>query len=354
MEKQTNAEAILPLVVEMSDRTKLTVQPGDKWKAGYVTLSRVAQNKTGWRNVHISKRSFEKFAENLPSIDTAMKEKSIQYQLMLTRKQHVLTTRFQREGKETLHYLSFMHTLEEKDSLNGSEEMNHAKTINLTEAEFDVLKNNLEGILKVVRSKNLSMENYESIMIEGLRWLYRPTGERSSKICLNQRECEEDSRRHFQCLDNQPQEVSNYQELYDYEPVQVQRPTKLEVIEHIAYRMIVQELENAGVAVDDSEPPHDADVHSAALNLDLSQFFVFTKKVLLHLKYKQIYMTNELIQVFLYVQGLERVKAALISHMQPGQGKLYTRLLDQCFLVACEEMKNDWYDCLYTRYFVLE
>ena len=332
---------ILPLVVELSEKTRVTAHPGEKWKAGYVTLSRVAQNKTGWRNVHISKRSFEKLAEHLPKIDTALKLRSTQYQLMLTRKQHVLTTRFQREGKDPLHYVSFMQPTEERDSLNGSEEMNHAKTINLTGAEFEVFTNFMESLLKVVRSKKSSSESDESTVIEGLRWLFRPTGERSSKICLNQSECEEDSRRHYQGLAHQPQEVTNYQDLYVYEPVQVQRPTKLEVIEHIAYRMIVQDLDNAGIAGDDSDPPQSTDVCKSALGLDLSLFFALTKKVLMQLKYKQVYMTNELIQVFLYVQGLERVKDVLISHLQPGHGKLYTRLLDHCFFGACEELKKD-------------
>ena len=66
----------LPAVVMLSGNAKATAHLGDRWKAGYITLSRVAQNKSGWRNVHISKRSFEKFVEHLTSFEEAMQNKT--------------------------------------------------------------------------------------------------------------------------------------------------------------------------------------------------------------------------------------------------------------------------------------
>ena len=340
METQTTPELIPTTVVELSEKTKVTAHPGDKWKAGYVTLSRSAQNKTGWRNVHISKKSFEKFVEHLPSLDEAIREKSSQYQLMLTRKQHVLTTRFQREGKESLHYVSFMHPTEERDSLNGAEEVNHAKTVNLTESEFTNLKNEAENLLKVVRSKNAVSENEESATIDGFRWLFRQTGERSAKICLNERECAQDARQHFQGLPSSPQ-TSNYENLYDYVPVRLQRPSKLEVIENIAYLMIVENLRDMDESMSEDEPPIPDNIRVAALCLDTTMLYALTKKILNQLKYKQLYMTSELVQIFLYVDGLIRVKSLLLKHIQPGGGKLYSRLLQHCFLTAIDELKKD-------------
>ena len=337
MEKQPNTEMILTTIVELSERTKITAHPGDKWKAGYVTLSRVAQNKTGWRNVHISKRSFEKFAEHLSSLDEALKEKSTQYQLMLTRRQHVLTTRFQRDDRDPIHYVSFMHPTEERDFLSGAEEMNHAKTINVTEEEFARIKLNLDLLLKVVKSKNATAENEESPMLDGFRWLFRQSGERSSKIFPSEQCCLEDARQHFREQNPKPLGC-NFETLYDFTPVQVQRPSKLELIEHVAYCMTLQNLENMNANVDDG-PPRAEDVDRAITHLDNSMLFAFAKKLLVQLKYRQVYLASELVQVFLYVQGLEKLKNVIVKHQQPGCGKLYTRLLDHCFSQACEEMK---------------
>ena len=337
MEKQSNTEMILTTIVELSERTKITAHPGDKWKAGYATLSRVAQNKSGWRNVHISKRSFEKLAEHLPSLDEALKEKSTQYQLMLTRKQHVLTTCFQREGKEPIHYVSFMHPTEERDFLNGVEEVNHAKTINVTEEEFAKLKSHLDLLLKVVKSKNATAESEESPMLDGFRWLFRQSGERSTKIFPSEQCCLEDARQHFRQQNPKPLGCA-FETLYDFTPMQVQRPSKLELIEHVAYCMILQNLESMCANVDDG-PPCAEDVDMAIAHLDKAMLSAFAKKLMLQLKYRQVYLASELVQVFLYVQGLEKLKNVIVKHHQPGCGQLYTRLLDHCFCQACEEMK---------------
>ena len=337
MEKQPNTEMILTTIVELSERTKITAHPGDKWKAGYVTLSRVAQNKTGWRNVHISKRSFEKFAEHLSSLDEALKEKSTQYQLMLTRRQHVLTTRFQRDDRDPIHYVSFMHPTEERDFLSGAEEMNHAKTINVTEEEFARIKLNLDLLLKVVKSKNATAENEESPMLDGFRWLFRQSGERSSKIFPSEQCCLEDARQHFREQNPKPLGC-HFETLYDFTPVQVQRPSKLELIEHVAYCMTLQNLEHMNANADDG-PPEANDVDRAIAHLENSMLVAFARKLMAQLKYKQVYLASELVQVFLYVQGLERLKNVIVKHQQPGCGKLYTRLLDHCFCQACEEMK---------------
>ena len=343
-EKTSPAEPILTIVVQLSDKSRLTVHPGDKWKSGYVTLSRVSKNKNGWRNVHISKKSFEKLAENFSNLEEALKEKSTRYQLMLTRKQHVLTTKFQREGKEPIHYVSFIHPTEEKDILDRGEEINHAKTINLNEHEFQGLKNNLDRSLKVVRSKNISHENEESIMLDGYRWSFRKTGERSRMIFLTQTACVHDARQHYERVikerpggEDMECEIDS---LYDCMPVQVRRPSKLQLIEHIAYILLIKGLENDGVCVDDN-PPDGPQLRKAMFFFDYSVLTAIVKRLLLRLKYKQIYLTGELVQLFRYVNGMERVENTLCKHETPGCGQLYPRLLNHCFGSIYEELCRD-------------
>ena len=212
--------------------------------AGYITLSRAAQNKSGWRNVHISKRSFEKFVEHLPVFEEAMQNKT-KHQLMLTRKQHVVTTQLVREGKETLYFVSVMHPTEEKETLQLSDSINHAKTINLNCEEFGKLILN-KNLLVQTRSSTPA-ENEESALIDGFRWLYRQTGERSNKIFLTRDECITDARYHYIKLNlyefhAQPDE-HQHESHYNFTPIQVQRPSKLELIEHLAYAIYCATIE---------------------------------------------------------------------------------------------------------------
>ena len=88
-----------------------------------------------------------------------------------------------------------------------------------------------------------------------------------------------------------------------------------------------------------TEQPCKDKVNSVLACFDKDNLTAVTKKVLGLLRYKNLYLTNELVQIFMYVPGIERVKNTLAKHIQPGGGKLYTRLLDYCCDVACNEMK---------------
>ena len=103
MELSSSVSTNAPVVVMLSSNAKATAHPGDRWKAGYIFGS-TAQNKSGWRNVHISKRSFEKFIEHLADLQEAVKNETT-HQLMLTRKQYIVTTQLVREGKGTQQFV---------------------------------------------------------------------------------------------------------------------------------------------------------------------------------------------------------------------------------------------------------
>ena len=341
------SSAIVDKVVQLSEKTKITAHPGDKWKAGYVTISRVVPtSRSGFRHVHISKKAFEKFTENIQNIDEAFKDKSSQYQLMLTRKQFVLTTRFEREGKETLYYVSFMHPVEEKEVLTGEEEMNHAKTINLSEQEFELLKSVQQSLLVVVRSKNSSVDNEESVMIDGFRWLNKVNGERSTKIFLTEHQCSKDAESHHgqadkELFSGEPMDDDfDYKTYYVIEPVQLQRPTKLELIEHVVYCLVKENLKKDNLDTE-TESPNPADVDKAWKDVSVSLLCALVRRVLTQLKYKNVYLANELVQVFLYVRGVERVKDLFVNHLYPGFGHLYPRLIDSCFCTVYQQIRNE-------------
>lgn len=327
----------------LSQKTKVMAQPGDRLKAGYVTFSRVAQNKVGWRNVHVSKRSFEKLCENMKAIESALVKKT-QYHLMLTKKQHILTTLFQPEGKVASLYVSILHPEKETEELRKQDKMFHAKTINLSVDEFTKFADVHQELLDVVKSKTATVESEESTHIACFRWTCKENGQRSSKLFLTRQECSKDAdfhysemnREHFQ---GQPMEY-DYESKYEFDSVEVPRPGKLEIIEHLAYAMVSQRLKLKDIEVEKS-PPSERDVLEAIEHFDLVAFKVLSRKVMAILSCKNLYLSGELVGVFMYTGGMSKVHQCLVKHLESSSGKLYTRLLDQCFEVARREMYKE-------------
>ena len=302
----SGSETIQTTIVELSEKSRAIAHPGDKWKPGYLTLSRKAQNKNGWRTVHISKKSFEKLVENFSGLDEALREKSIRYQLMLTRKQHVLTTVFQRDERDPLYYVSIMHPVQERDVLTGQEEVIHAKTINLSEDEYQKLKDSQDLLLHVVRTRNSTSESDESAMLDGYRWLSRKNGQLSNKIFTNEKDCCDDARRHNihdqGAMYNAQSMDCEDEPLYEYIPVQVQRPSKLELIEHVAYLMIIECLDSKFNIQYDDYPSSD-DVDKALAMFDNATLCGISKRLLLRLKYKQLYLCKDLCKFSYLLMG---------------------------------------------------
>lgn len=327
----------------LSEKTKTVAHPGDRWKAGYVTLSRVAKNKTGWRNVHVSKRSFEKLCENFEVIKEALANKT-HYHLMLTKKQHILTTRFQPEGKPALLYVSILHPVQDTEELRPHDEVNHAKTINLSVEEFTKFTELHQQLLDVVKSKVAPTDNDESLNIDCFRWTSKENGQRSSKIFLTRQECSIDATHHYfemnrDHFQGQPMEY-DHESAYNFDSVEIPRPGKLEVIEHLAYAMVTQSLKAKGIEVEKS-PPSEKDVLQAIEHFDLVFFKVLARKVLTKLSYKNLYLTGDFVGIFMYTVGLSKAHQCLVKHSQSCSGKLYTRLLDHCFEVVHKEMSKE-------------
>ena len=240
LQQSTNSE-VINMTCILGEKTKVTAHPGDKWKAGYFTFYRVASTKNAWRSVHLSKRAFEKFCENIENIHEAVKNHSV-YQLMLNKKQHVLISHFKREGHDTLYYVSILHPTTEQENLTNDTEINHAKTINLSTTEFEKLKDSLTELIEVVRSKVEKPEEQESSLIQGFRWRAKDTGERCDKIYIDLIRCKKDAaedyvNKHSEQMQTAPIGFST-ESFYEYDTVLINRSSKLELIEHMVYRTL--------------------------------------------------------------------------------------------------------------------
>lgn len=328
---------------DLSEKTKVTAHPGDKWKAGYMTFARMSQVKSGWRNVHLSKTSFEKLGKELTAFQDTLKSKG-EHKVMLTKKQHVITTRFTREGKDTLYYVSIMHPTQEKEDLTPKDAVNHAKTINLSSDEFDMFVSVYEKLAEVVKSRASTGENDEAAMIDGFRWICKHTGTRSTKIFLSLQDCTADAYSHHfnankEVLQAQPMESDDLEANFDFFTMTVDRPSKLEVIEHLAYATVLRNIMDMNVETD-SAPPSEETVNDVLERFDRAAFAALVKKVLMKLVYKNLYLTGELISIFMYFEGMEKVKTNLVKHTASCSGKLFTRLVDSCFDIVYDEMNN--------------
>lgn len=328
------------LVINLSEKTKVTAHPGNRWKTGYLTVSRASQVKSGWRNVHVSKKSFEKLGLHLSHFQDAVKA-GTEYQQMLTKKQHVLTSRFSRQGKDTLHYVSLMHPVKEQDAIKPYDDVNHSKTINLNVDEFEKFCEAYEKLSDVVKSKTNIGENDEVTQLVGYRWTHKKTGDRCPVIFLSLKECESDSTIHYfqeGGFQGQPMDYE-YQGNYDYYKVPIDRPMKMEVIEHLAYRYLYNIL--ITMDAEAAAKREEKTISSGVEQFNYYFFKVLVKKVLTKLSYKNVYLTGELVDMFAYMGCMEKVKTCLQKREASVTGKIFTLLVDQCFNDVYEDMNKE-------------
>ena len=84
--------------------------------------------------------------------------------------------------------------------------------------------------------------------------------------------------------------------------------------------------------------PSSYDVYKAIDVFDNAALCSMSKRLMLRLKYKHLYLCDDLVQIFLFVNGLDKVKNSIIAHQEPGNGQLYPGLIEYCFY---EELKKD-------------
>ena len=146
-------------------------------------MSRLS-GKQNWWNIHLSKRSFEKLYDNIRAVRDSM-VKGESHQILLTKKQHGMTSRFERPNQPSSYYMSFLHPTYEEEVIGKQTEINHAKTVNLSFVEVEKFLEHLDELLKVVQSRVEKSPNDESYGIEEYRWTSLASGQHSAKRSMD-------------------------------------------------------------------------------------------------------------------------------------------------------------------------
>ena len=331
---------VMSTTVILSDKAKVVAHPGDKWKAGYVTLSRLS-GKQNWRNIHLSKRSFEKLYDNIRAVRDSM-VKGESHQILLTKKQHVMTSRFERPNQPYSYYMSFLHPTNEEEVIGKQTEINHAKTVNLSLTEVEKFLEHLEQLLKVVQSRVEKNPNDESYGIEGYRWASLASGQRSAKVFLHTSDCKKDAERHYFRLysdETQAFQDFNVDDFYRLESTLVNRPTKFEVIEHVVYRTLQSILLDSGIDIEIVNPTTE-DVQHAHSRLDKDDLVHVISQILVMLKYRNLFLVKDFVDLYFFFDQVANVKDSLVKHQYSPSMKDFARLIDYCYDEVRESVKT--------------
>jgi hypothetical protein len=336
LQKDNEEGKITSLTRLINDNTKVVAHAGDKWKPGYFTISRVQSGKNSWRNVHLSKTSFDKLASNVEEIVKALGERQTDFQLMLTKKQHVVITNFCREGKDTLVFASILHPNEDAMSITHDLELNHAKTINLSLAEVKKLQELLPECAKVVATRTIKTVEKESLTITAYRWRDIKTRQVVPvSLFPNLDECRKDAMKdyvRFYDKEAQPDAV-NIEKHYEFEEVKIQRPSKLALIQEITCLAAVSKLVMRKYLLDKKPAPAE-DIDEVVDNIDRDLICTLLREIMCMLKYRNTFISLELVDIFFFTNGVERVKQDLLTrheHFITRDIPLHQKLINRCF-----------------------
>ena len=126
---------------------------------------------------------------------------------------------------------------------------------------------------------------------------------------------------------------------YEYDTVHINRSSKLELIEHMVYRTVQMDLLAMSIDIR-LTPPGYQEVDTAIRDMETSFIRQVVKQALIQLKYRNVYLANELIDIFFYTRGIDLVKETLMRHKVSPSCLPYVRLLDGSYQVITESMKT--------------
>lgn len=321
------------MTVCLSEKTRVIAHAGLKYKSGYITISKYSPDSGKWRNVHIARKSMEKLMPLSGQLLEALKKRE-GCQLQLTKKQFLMVSKFNKPGRDTMHFISILHPKTEQEKLSEAIEYNHAKTINLNQDEYEKLHSSLDKLYQVTKTCQSSGENgsgasEESDAITCYRWTLQKKGTRSNSVFLTREECDRNAKAYIEDLPAELKEGEHDTE-YSIHTTEVPRPSKVEVIEHIMYNEI---LRKTGFSAFDLalQPPSVEVITQAVNDVSKSEIVQITSKVAAMIGHKKLYFLSEMYDVFVYVGGIDKVKEAVFKHHSSPSGKLFARLLDSCY-----------------------
>jgi len=311
----------------LSDDTRVVGHAARQFKAGYVTVSRFSSDSSKWRNVHIAKRSFEKFKEHAAQLLSALM-KGESYQIRMTSRQFAMVTKFQRGDRDTLYHVSLLHPRAEQEVLNDSTDCLHSKTINLRKEEFqklyDVMPRLHEVITTPCKDTEKPFKAEESTTIQAFRWSIESRGMKSHTLYPTKEECEQSATAYIAGLPN------NENSAYVVEELKVSRSSKMDILEHVFCGRV---LDKTGYSWGDLmlHAPSEEAVTEAMNNVTKTEVVQIAEQIAVKLGHKRLYIMSDVYDIFVYFGGVQRSKEILIKTTVTPPAKMADRLLEYCY-----------------------
>ena len=312
-----------------------------KYKTGYLTISRYNTTTDKWRNVNIAKKSVEKLSIESGNLLEALRN-SGEFQVRLTKKQFFMICKFQKAGREPLYFASILHPQEEQETLDSDTPCNHIKTINMTLEEFEKLHEALDKLLEVMKTPRSQAAGQtedceDREFVTGYRWVMLGMGRRSMSIFLTKQACEKNALAYLESLPDDMKKT-DADSKFTINTVDVQLPTKIEIIEHVTYNEVLR-LTGLSMADLGIEPPPPELVKTSIARLKKQDIVHIASSVCAMLRHSRLYLISDIYDIFLYMGGIEKVTKTLMNHVVSMSGKLFARLLDACYreVVNCDD-----------------
>ena len=313
------------ITVRLSENTRVVAHAAQQSKAGYITISRVRKDTQRWRNVHISKRSFEKLRTNAAYLLEGAEKKEYR-QVCLTKKQFLTVTRFEREGMATLFFISIMHPTTECENLGEDTEYHHNKTINMSTAEFekfilhmDSLKNAMETVDET--SKQSEVDESETICVYRFK--------RNSKLYPSTSLSAYPTKEECAAALSQFTEAHDFMTEEDYTifSEDIFRLSKVRVLEYVYFRLVLQKT---GVPIEDLwlRTATSEEVDQAMKEVTKLEVVTIATVLGCKLNYKRLYMLNELFDIMVYGVGLDRLRNLCLSKDLSPTSNSFQNLLE--------------------------
>ena len=326
------------MTVCLSEKTRVVAHSAFQYKSGYMTLAKYNDSTTKWRSVHIAKKSCSILMEESSSLLNSLDSMKCK-QVKLTRRQFVMVTKFRKTGDgEDIFYITLLHPFTETDVVESPKDCNHAKTINLNKQEFTKLAESLPKLIeKMGTPREQKHEVDESDSMRVYRWYMPVSGMNSVGLFVTPDLCKRSVMCHLNSIvtEGVPAE-DNFNHNYKIVPVDMARPCKFKVVEHIYYTLL---LEKTGIPTADLmlQTPSMEVLQKADASLTRSEIVEASTSVAAKLGNKRLYLVPEAYDLFAFISGKEKVMYYIVKNGISCSKMHYARLIDSCYSLVCKQ-----------------
>jgi len=311
----------------LSEDTRVIAHAARQYKAGYVTISRFSADSSKWRNVHISKKAFEKFKEHSSELLKALLN-GHSAQVRLANRQFAMITKFERMDKGTIYHLSLLHPKTDQEVLVDHEDCMHSKTINLRKEEFQKLQEAMsklhETIITPPKETARAAKAEEVATVQAYQWNVEKRGMMSHTLYPTREECEQSVKLYLQGLPTE----EKYE--FDIIEIRVNRSSKMEILEHVFCGVV---LDKTGYSWSDlmMMAPSQESVDEALRKVTKNDVVQIAEQIAVKLNHKRLYFMSDIFDIFVYFGGVDRARQNLANSTVNPPEKLSDRLLEFCY-----------------------